>query len=107
MERVRIAIRRTTKPPSACASEGEIGRSGTVYLSPCGQRTEISKLSPISRTVPDFPPTEESAISNPNTKLVVAVLAVPDSTASTLYGMVEILESAGRDWGVVDRKSVV
>jgi transcriptional regulator GlxA family with amidase domain len=34
-------------------------------------------------------------------KLVVAVLAVPESTASTLYGMAEVLESAGRDWGMI------
>jgi transcriptional regulator GlxA family with amidase domain len=34
-------------------------------------------------------------------KLVVALLAVPESTASTLYGMFEVLESAGRDWGMV------
>lgn len=33
--------------------------------------------------------------------LVVAVLAVPESTASTVYGMHEILASAGRDWGLV------
>src|SRR5262245_34869707 len=33
--------------------------------------------------------------------LVVVILAVPESTASTLYGMYEILESAGRDWGLV------
>lgn len=31
-------------------------------------------------------------------KLVIAILAVPESTASTLYGMHDILESAGRDW---------
>jgi len=31
-------------------------------------------------------------------KPLVAVLAVPESTASTVYGMHEILESAGRDW---------
>ena len=31
-------------------------------------------------------------------KLVVAILAVPESTASTLYGMYEVLQSAGRDW---------
>src|SRR5690554_7367270 len=36
-------------------------------------------------------------------KLVVAVLAVPESTAGTLYGMYEVLESAGRDWSVVTR----
>src|SRR5690606_2564878 len=34
-------------------------------------------------------------------KLVVALLAVPESTASTLYGMYEILESAGRDWSMI------
>jgi transcriptional regulator GlxA family with amidase domain len=36
-----------------------------------------------------------------HSRLVVALLAVPESTASTLYGMYEILESAGRDWSVV------
>src|SRR5690606_6982487 len=34
-------------------------------------------------------------------KLVVAVLAVPESTAGTLYGMYAVLESAGRDWSAV------
>lgn len=34
-------------------------------------------------------------------KLVVAILAVPESTAGTLYGMYEVLESAGRDWGAL------
>lgn len=29
---------------------------------------------------------------------VIAVLSVPESTASTLYGMYDVLESAGRDW---------
>jgi transcriptional regulator GlxA family with amidase domain len=29
---------------------------------------------------------------------IVAVLSVPESTASTLYGMFDVLESAGRDW---------
>ncbi len=38
---------------------------------------------------------------DPEGKLVVAVLAVPESTASTLYGMYDILESAGRDWQLV------
>lgn len=32
---------------------------------------------------------------------VVALLAVPESTASTLYGMYEILASAGRDWDLL------
>jgi len=33
--------------------------------------------------------------------LIVAILAVPESTASTLYGMYEILESPGRDWSLL------
>ncbi len=33
-----------------------------------------------------------------NGKLDVALLAVPESTASTLYGMFDVLQSAGRDW---------
>ena len=36
-----------------------------------------------------------------NGQLTVAILAVPESTASTLYGMFEILESAGRDWNIL------
>jgi transcriptional regulator GlxA family with amidase domain len=36
-----------------------------------------------------------------NGKLVVAVLALRESTPSTLYGMYEVLASAGRDWGLV------
>jgi transcriptional regulator GlxA family with amidase domain len=36
-----------------------------------------------------------------NGKLAVAVLALPESTPSTLYGMYEVLQSAGRDWGVL------
>jgi transcriptional regulator GlxA family with amidase domain len=44
-------------------------------------------------------------MTEPARKLVVAVLALPESTASTLYGMYEVLESAGRDWGaIVDGK---
>jgi transcriptional regulator GlxA family with amidase domain len=31
-------------------------------------------------------------------KRVVALLTLPESTASTLYGMFDVLESAGRDW---------
>ncbi len=34
-------------------------------------------------------------------KLIVAILAVPESTASTLYGMYDVLQSAGRDWEVL------
>ncbi len=37
----------------------------------------------------------------PAQPLTVAILAVPESTASTLYGMFEILESPGRDWSLV------
>jgi transcriptional regulator GlxA family with amidase domain len=33
-----------------------------------------------------------------NGRAVVAILGVPESTASTLYGMFDVLESAGRDW---------
>lgn len=37
-------------------------------------------------------------------KLCVAILGVPESTASTLYGMYDVLESAGRDWSaLIDR----
>ena len=44
-------------------------------------------------------------MTEPARKLVVAVLALPESTASTLYGMYEVLESAGRDWcAIVDGK---
>jgi transcriptional regulator GlxA family with amidase domain len=31
----------------------------------------------------------------------VALLALPESTASTLYGMFDVLESAGRDWSML------
>jgi transcriptional regulator GlxA family with amidase domain len=34
-------------------------------------------------------------------KLCVALLGVPESTASTLYGMYDVLESAGRDWSAL------
>jgi transcriptional regulator GlxA family with amidase domain len=32
---------------------------------------------------------------------IVALLAVPESTASPLYGMYDLLESAGRDWNLL------
>jgi transcriptional regulator GlxA family with amidase domain len=35
---------------------------------------------------------------DPNARLTVALLAVHESTASTLYGMYDVLASAGRDW---------
>jgi len=34
-------------------------------------------------------------------KLCIALLGVPESTASTLYGMYDVLESAGRDWSAL------
>src|SRR5690606_2876992 len=33
--------------------------------------------------------------------LIVALLALPESTASTLYGMYDVLASAGRDWALL------
>jgi transcriptional regulator GlxA family with amidase domain len=36
-----------------------------------------------------------------NGKLIVAVLAVPESTASTIYGMYDLLASTGRDWDLL------
>ncbi|MER8751127.1 helix-turn-helix domain-containing protein [Mesorhizobium sp. M1050] len=35
--------------------------------------------------------------------ITVALLAVPEVTASTLFGMVDLLSSAGRDWGFLTR----
>jgi transcriptional regulator GlxA family with amidase domain len=40
-------------------------------------------------------------MSDVSEKLTVAILAVPESTASTLYGMYDLLASAGRDWDLV------
>jgi transcriptional regulator GlxA family with amidase domain len=37
-------------------------------------------------------------MNQPAPALTVAILAVPESTASTLYGMCDVLASAGRDW---------
>ena len=37
-------------------------------------------------------------------RLRIALLAVPESTASTLYGMYDVLESAGRDWTTLIEK---
>jgi transcriptional regulator GlxA family with amidase domain len=39
----------------------------------------------------------------PSSKLTVALLAVSESTASTLYGMHDLLISAGRDWDFLIR----
>jgi transcriptional regulator GlxA family with amidase domain len=36
-----------------------------------------------------------------NGRPVVALLCLPESTASTLYGMFDVLESAGRDWAML------
>jgi transcriptional regulator GlxA family with amidase domain len=44
---------------------------------------------------------DESAMSDRDGKRVVALLALPESTASTLYGMFDVLESAGRDWAML------
>ncbi|NIP73957.1 MAG: helix-turn-helix domain-containing protein [Gammaproteobacteria bacterium] len=40
-------------------------------------------------------------MGNTNGRLTVALLAVSESSASTLYGMHELLGSAGRDWDLV------
>ena len=38
---------------------------------------------------------------DPNPRLTIALLAVPESTASTLHGMYDLFASVGRDWGVL------
>jgi transcriptional regulator GlxA family with amidase domain len=40
-------------------------------------------------------------MSHESSKPTVALLCLPESTASTLYGMFDVLESAGRDWGLL------
>ncbi|HEY8520553.1 MAG TPA: helix-turn-helix domain-containing protein [Gammaproteobacteria bacterium] len=40
-------------------------------------------------------------MADDNDALTVALLALPESTASTLYGMHDILQSAGRDWNLI------
>lgn len=42
---------------------------------------------------------------NEHKKLSVAMLAVPDATASTIYGMYDLFSSAGRDWGLIETGS--
>ena len=37
-------------------------------------------------------------MSDPNTQLKVAILMVPEVTASTVYGMYDLFASTGRDW---------
>jgi transcriptional regulator GlxA family with amidase domain len=41
-------------------------------------------------------------MSNASARIRVALLAVPDSTASTLYGMLDLFASAGRDWQLLE-----
>lgn len=38
-----------------------------------------------------------------NPQLTIALLAVPESTASTLYGMYDLLSAPGRDWEILTR----
>ncbi len=40
-------------------------------------------------------------MSDSNNGPIVAILAVPESTASPLYGMYDVLGSAGRDWNLL------
>ena len=40
-------------------------------------------------------------MTDSNRAVAVAVLAFPQSTASTLYGMYDIFRSTGRDWGLI------
>ena len=40
-------------------------------------------------------------MADANDKLIFALLAVPESTASTIYGMYDLLVSAGRDWNLL------
>jgi transcriptional regulator GlxA family with amidase domain len=42
-----------------------------------------------------------SASSPPVSAKTVAILALPESTASVVFGMYDLLISAGRDWGIV------
>ncbi len=37
-----------------------------------------------------------------NNRLKVAILALPGVTASTVYGMYDLLSSAGRDWELLN-----
>ena len=43
---------------------------------------------------------DESAMSN-TPPPTIAILALPESTASVVYGMYDLFRSAGRDWGVI------
>lgn len=40
----------------------------------------------------------ESAMSDTQDRLKVAILALPQATASTVYGMYDLFASTGRDW---------
>lgn len=41
-------------------------------------------------------------MSSSASRIQVAVLAVPEATASTLYGMLDLFCSAGRDWSIIE-----
>jgi transcriptional regulator GlxA family with amidase domain len=40
-------------------------------------------------------------MDQPNRQVVAAILAFPEVTASTVYGMLDLFRSAGRDWGFI------
>lgn len=40
-------------------------------------------------------------MSETRSRLEVALLAIPEATASTIYGMLDVLASAGRDWDLL------
>jgi len=44
-------------------------------------------------------------MSEPREKLKVALLVVPESTASTVYGIYDLFSSVGRDWDLLTRGS--
>ena len=43
----------------------------------------------------------ESAMPDPGYPLKVAILALPEATASTVYGMYDLFASTGRDWETI------
>lgn len=44
-------------------------------------------------------------MNDPHQKLTVALLVVPESTASTIYGMYDLFSSVGRDWDLLTKGS--
>jgi len=44
-------------------------------------------------------------MSDPNQKLSVALLAVPECTASTIFGIYDLFSSVGRDWELLTRSA--